>query len=360
MGNQNCHAEINFNDGVEWMARFRLAWTSSPPQEVRDWVLQSEAATMIYLREHTCIPTPMVYDWACESDPANQLGVGYILMEKLEGRPLDWQAATPQQKEKVLQQLVNIFLEIERHPFNAMGSLVFSGEDRDAIDVQGLAHQSTYQVGKGSLGPFSSLVEGSQAVIRTYLAMIGSGEIDPCCPIDTYLVHRFRLDIVSRLSEDISAGNHFYLKHPDDKGDHILVNDCFDIVGVIDWEWAQTVSRAEAFCSPCMLWPVAKFYEGSNELADEEMRLAAIFRERGREDLANCVINGRKIQRFFFALGPESSFLDNQGLRCLFTGLRRAFNLEECEWETWKRRSLLEWKDDSLLSGLLELEEVDK
>jgi hypothetical protein len=70
----------------------------------------------------------------------------------------------------------------------------------------------------------------------------------------------------ARLSSP-KQGNHFYLKHPDDKGDHILVNDCSYIVGVIDWKWAQTVSRAEAFCSPCTLWPVAKFYEGSNELA---------------------------------------------------------------------------------------------
>jgi hypothetical protein len=43
-------------------------------------------------------------------------------------------------KENMLQQLVNMSLEIKRHLFNAMGLLVFSGRDRDAIDVQGLAH----------------------------------------------------------------------------------------------------------------------------------------------------------------------------------------------------------------------------
>ncbi len=35
-----------------------------------------------------------------------------------------------------------------------------------------------------------------------------------------------------------------------EKGDHILVNNSYDIVGIIDWEWSQTVSKAEAFCSP--------------------------------------------------------------------------------------------------------------
>jgi len=101
--------------------------------------------------------------------------------------------------------------------------------------------------------------------------------------------HRFRLDILTNLLEDAPSGNQFFLKHPDDKGD------TFDIVGIIDWEWTYAVSKAEAFCSPCIIWPVAKFYSGSNELAEDELRLAAIFNKRGRKDLTNYIINGRKI-----------------------------------------------------------------
>jgi hypothetical protein len=354
MGNQNCHAVITFDDNVKWLARFRLPRTSSPPREVRDWILRSEAATMTYLQKHTCIPTPKIFDWACESDPGNLLGVDYILMEKLDGRPLEWLKATPQQKEKVLQQLADMSLEIEKHPFKAIGSLAFSAGG--AIDILGLAHQSTFRPGKGPIGPFSSLLEGSRAILESYLEMLASGEIDSCCRVDTYLVHRFRLDLISGLLEDLPPSDQFFLKHPDDKGDHILVNDCFDIVGVIDWEWTQTVSKAEAFCSPCMLWPVAEFYNGSNELSAEELRLAAILREKGREDLADCVTKGRKVQRFFYALGPEGSFLDMETLPLLFAGLRRAFNLEDEEWETWKSKALNKWKDDSLLLRLLEVE----
>lgn len=354
MGNQNCHVEITFQDNVKWLARFRLARTSSPPRVVRDWILRSEAATMTYLQQHTCIPTPKVFDWACESDPENPLGVGYILMEKLDGKPLDWQAATLAQREKVMQQLVDIFLEIEKHPFGVMGSLVSSAED--TTDVQGLAHHSTFRVGEGPLGPFSSSLEGSQAMLKSYLAMIASGEIDAFSPVDTYLAHRFRLDIVGGLWEDVPSGDKFFLKHPDDKGDHILVNDSFDIIGVIDWEWTQTVSKAEAFCSPCMMWPVAEFYNGSNELAVDELRLAAIFRERGREDLANCVIEGRKVQRFFFALGPDNSFSDRKTFTHLFAGLQRAFNSQDEGWEYWKSKALEKWRDDDLLLGLLESE----
>ena len=87
---------------------------------------------MRYLQKHHHIPVPEIFDWACESDPGNHLGTGYILMEKLGGKPLDWQAATSAQREKVMQQLVNISLEIEKHPFEAIGSLV-PADDADEL-----------------------------------------------------------------------------------------------------------------------------------------------------------------------------------------------------------------------------------
>lgn len=350
MGGQNCHAEITFDDNVKWLARFRVRRTTSPPREVRDWILRSEAATMIYLQQNTCIPTPKVFDWACESDSENRLGIGYILMGKLDGKPLDWQAANPQQKEKLIHQLVDIFLEIEKHPFHAMGSLVSSATG--SIDVQGLAHQSTFRVGKGALGPFSSSLEGSQAILESYLAMIANGEFDTDFPVDAYLFHRLRRDMIGNLLGDVSP-DQFFLKHPDDKGDHILVNGSFEIVGVIDWEWTQTAPKAEAFCSPCLMWPVSEFYNGSNELSADELRLAAVFREKGREDLANCVIDGRKVQRFSFGLGLDGAFLDRETLQHLFKGLQQAFNFEYNGWGPWKSNALERWKDDELLVNLL-------
>lgn len=33
----------------------------------------------------------------------------------------------------------------------------------------------------------------------------------------------------------------FYLKYVDDKGDYILVDEYFNIIGIIDWEWVYIV-----------------------------------------------------------------------------------------------------------------------
>lgn len=118
MGGQNCHADITFTDGVVWIVRFRLFGPISPPPSVRDYILQSEAATMKFLELHTKVPSPLVHDCMVESDPANAVGMGYIMLEKLPGRSLNWQAATAPQKRKVLDQFAEIMLEIEKHPFD--------------------------------------------------------------------------------------------------------------------------------------------------------------------------------------------------------------------------------------------------
>ncbi|KFH47531.1 hypothetical protein ACRE_015910 [Hapsidospora chrysogenum ATCC 11550] len=303
MGAQNCHAEVVFADGVVWLARFRLSSPGSPPREVRDYVLRSEAATMEFLERHTRIPSPRVCDWACESDPENMVGVGYILMEKLNGTPLDWQSAGAAQREKI---------------------------------VQGLAQHSTSRSGEqgGPQGPFCSSREALRSLVEAHLRMVAAGETGTAeNAVDVFLAHRFRLDILDEIWKPTAAagtkdGETFFLKHADDKGDHILVNSDFDIIGIIDWEWCSTTSKEEAFSSPCMMWPVAAFYDGSNELADDELLLARVFSEKGREDLARCVLDGRKVQRLFFALGPGgASHEDTKTFASLFMGLKRAFDL---------------------------------
>ncbi|OLN86781.1 hypothetical protein CCHL11_07885 [Colletotrichum chlorophyti] len=257
-----------------------------------------------------------------------------------------------------MQQLVDVFLEIDKHPFDSMGSLVMSDSVPGGFDVQGFAQQSTYRIGTGALGPFSSPLDGYRAVIESHLSKIASGELVAYHPLEAYLTHRFRLDVVGSLWKDVSSRGQFFLKHPDDKGDHILVNDTFEIVGILDWERTCAVSRAEAFSSPLMMWPVAKFYNSLNQLSPDEQRFAEIFRERGRQDLSDCVFNSRNAQRFLFALGPETP-QHKKLIIDLFTGLQQAFGFESEEWQVWKYKVLEKWKDDKLLRKLLELPESE-
>ncbi|KAK8000591.1 hypothetical protein PG990_013191 [Apiospora arundinis] len=361
MGGQNCHAIITFNDGVEWIVRFRLEQVISPPPGMRDYILRSEAASLLFLQTHCSgIPSPKIYDWACQSDPGNEIGVGYIMMQKMEGRPLQWNGATHDQREKVLGQLVDIYLELEKHPFSSLGSLLPEASQQDGQSLQlGAFATPTYfssKTGK-SLGPFQKPQQELVAVNEAIGSMIATGEFGTMDPVDDYLMHLCRAELSKKFwinPQNSTTQSHekFYLKHPDDKGDHILVNHEFDIVGVIDWEWARTVSKEDAFSSPCMMWPVSAFYDGSNELAEDEVKFARMYEDRGRPDLARCVREGRKIQRLAFATdnlnGGERDAIG------LFGGLRSAFDPgDDLDWEAWKKAALERYKDDQVLQGLL-------
>ncbi|KAH9217417.1 hypothetical protein DL95DRAFT_386565 [Leptodontidium sp. 2 PMI_412] len=82
-------------------------------------------------------------------------------------------------------------------------------------------------------------------------------------------------------------------------------------------------SKELAFSSPCMVWPVGKFYEGNNDLAEDEIRFDAIFDARGREDIGDMVRRGRQLQRFLYFMGGGISE-DREEFESLFMGLRKS------------------------------------
>ncbi|KAG6077744.1 hypothetical protein E4U33_001131 [Claviceps sp. LM78 group G4] len=276
-------------------------------------------------------------------------------MEKLNGTSLRWHEATIAQKEKIVRQFADIMLlEIERHPFDRLGSLIFTTEFSRREARQGTAVESQIQLGRamvachwGRSAPRKSK-EAFIATVEAHSRMVVAGEIGEAeQALDILLAHRFRLDLNNKMSEKTATadegGEKYLLKNADDKGDHILVNDDFDIVGIIDWEWCQTAPREHAFSSPCMMWPINAFYDGSNELAEEELLLARVFRERGRENLAGCVLHRRKVQILMCELSRMVVYEERKTRASFFMGLERAFDGHdfntdgqgvEDEWET--------------------------
>ncbi|KAH8434297.1 uncharacterized protein LDX57_011937 [Aspergillus melleus] len=75
VGGMNYHIEIEFEDGVCWMARIRRVNATSPSPELRTFIMQSEVATLKFLSK-TKIPAPRVFHY--DFDPGNPVGVGYI------------------------------------------------------------------------------------------------------------------------------------------------------------------------------------------------------------------------------------------------------------------------------------------
>jgi hypothetical protein len=350
MGGQNCHVDIEFEDGTVWLARIRLDDPLLPPKPTRTYIFMSEIATLRFL-EKTGVPAPKVYTYAAESS-VNPVGASYMLMEKLPGVPLQWDEATSEQRTKVMGQLVDIFLKLEKRPLPTSGSLCLN---HNVPKVSGFAQPPLFSSPEQTLGPFETLESSLRAIIFQQQDQIVNGELSSLA-VDNYLSHCWRRDMITHVTTHChESGPDFFLKHFDDKGDHILVDADFNITGIVYWEFASAEPKALAFSTPCMLWPVRDFYEGKNELSAEEIEFAEIFEARGRDDMGKIVRESRRMQRFTFFNGGGVS-RDREEFQSLFTGLRAAWAGQDehpTSYEDWKRDTKERHKCDDSLQSIL-------
>lgn len=358
MGGMNYHIELRFEDGVVWLARIRRVNATSPPSPVRDAIFASEVATLRFLKQ-TKVPVPAVHDFALES-PENLVGVAYMLQEKMPGQTCSWSTANPEQKNTLLEDLADIFIELSAYPFMAMGSPALDTESH----IGPFARESLIDLDTSStmktLGPFGSLRDYHTAEIKLILDLILRREMYSQQPVDAYLIHLFLLDILPSIIDTIdstkSEKSSFYLTHPDDKGDHILVDSDYHITAVLDWEWAYTAPPALAFNSPIMLFDVGDFYDGSNALSADEETFAQNLQEKGRSDLADYVKSGRLHHRFAFCCGYDLA--DWTGFLGLFQGLRDVVDVDAgLEWAEWRKIALERYHDDAGLQQVLRIEQ---
>lgn len=99
--------------------------------------------------------------------------------------------------------------------------------------------------------PFSSLEDLYHSCpLKLILDLIVRVEIYSQQALDAYLIHRFLVDLLPHVLPSVWNDDKFYLKHADDKGDHILVDEYFSITSMTDWKWAHNASPARALTSP--------------------------------------------------------------------------------------------------------------
>jgi hypothetical protein len=361
MGHVNFHLEIRFKDGVNWLARIKRKNAGTPPSAIASYLIQSEVATYRFL-ETTNVPAPRVFAYATDSN--NPIGTPYILFEKIKGQTLPSTSPTPTQMRKVMSQLAGVYAELHRNPLNFRGSLDQPGTAHvGPVARELLANLSTRSIGKSKtrsnptidfLGPFSTSRAYYTTIISRILDLIVDGELYAPWAVDAFLIHRFLLDLVPSLAEPEQTpndGEQFYLRHADDKGDHILVDEEFNITGIIDWEWAYTAPKDEAFTSPLAFLDAQDFFSGVDVLSDKEHILTEFLDEYGLGEAVKC---GRKHQRFRYCVGYALYDWDWDGYTALFAALRKTFGVDEgLSWEEWKQVAMERYGNEERLKVLV-------
>ncbi|KAK4974038.1 hypothetical protein LTR28_010656 [Elasticomyces elasticus] len=349
MGCANYHAHLFFDDGEEWLIRIPRTGFSDVPPELVEYLVASEYATLKFF-ESTEVPAPKAFGFGLASDSTNCVGVSYLLMQALPGKPYQPHDATVEQKSHVLGQLADMLIEISKHPLPKAGSLFL----RDGkIDVSAVA--SNRSVSLGRYGPFDTASDYLISIAEQYLDLISDGQVYHEYPREAFLFYK----VLRHHAIDLSANEVpgvFYMKHVDDKGDHLLIDDDYNITGIIDWQFARSVPKCEAFGPSLMTADLNALYSSDAGVTDDDKCLARELRVRGREDLAKYADRSELIRRFHHGL---ASGLTRDEACGMIKGVLATLGLEPIddinEWiagEFIKCESDRRWKKiDALLRG---------
>ena len=155
-GGVNLIYELKFDDGAIWIVRLRRLDNQHLTSGI-DIVLESEVATIGFLRRNTTIPVPEVFYHDARFGSDNPLGLPYMLMEAMPGKRLyggGFSDFIPDQyKSKVYRQIADFELQLFSHPFPQIGMLLADQAAESGIRIAQI-HDQHHRI--PPFGPFSN------------------------------------------------------------------------------------------------------------------------------------------------------------------------------------------------------------
>ena len=230
MGGRNVVRILDFANGAQWMARIRRP----PIDQEASRVLQREVDCIKLVKELSRVPVPEIYGYSAD---ANLIGAPFILMESLKGNAavdLNDRLIHPEHKASFYRSLAQYQTEISSITFPKIGFPIRNPD-------------GTYDVGPLPRlgGPFSTATEYLQAWAKHTPFYGGTDELKEMCGVygDEILSGVLAFpQKVSELVDRIAVRDHgpFPLIHSDFFHSNIIVDDNWKVLGVIDWEYAQS------------------------------------------------------------------------------------------------------------------------
>jgi hypothetical protein len=253
-----CCFEFLMEDESLVIARVRLPRHPDSDEAITEeseaYAIQCEVATMSYLQNSSVhVPLPRVYDYAAPgSEEASEVGACYMLIEGFYGNTLqdvcfDICGLPMQVQEHIISQWTTIQMELATLCFPTIGSIShFSGEDSGKTTIGPLSTAAAERF--PTPGPFttSHAYFTALAEARHISALKSASKSESHNPNNKFLTlgtFVFR-DIVAHTAlfkdKDKDSNPSFPLNHMDMGTQNILVDDEYNFLAVIDWEFTQT------------------------------------------------------------------------------------------------------------------------
>ncbi|KAI9716971.1 MAG: hypothetical protein M1828_007485 [Chrysothrix sp. TS-e1954] len=351
MGGMNVHLRLCFSNGTVWLARILRENFTSFADDLTNSIVTCEYATLKWL-EKVDIPTPRVFAYGLKGDARNSIGVTYLLIEELPGEPYLLRDPSSTQAMKVHTAMANVLDKLYSHPLDAIGSLTVGSQGRIGIGPAASDRTGTLR----PIGPFKNATQFYAALCDQYLHLISDRQIFTEMPIDAYLMYRSLKQMAHLGQWNASAPGQddgpFFLKHMDEKGDHVLVDEDYNITGIIDWTFARSVPAYEAFGPTLMTANMADLYDGKVGRSEGDVEFAATLR-RQNHALSLYWDHGDRLRRLLLGLGQGMRLSWNDTLH-MFKGMLAAIgeSMALFDWEQWREQHLEEYRGDPLLCRL--------
>ncbi|OJD24731.1 hypothetical protein ACJ73_03910 [Blastomyces percursus] len=214
-------------------------WTAE-----RRFTMESEIATMRYIAESTSIPVPKVFGHRTYIK-GNPVKLPYMLMECIRGNMLfdlgGPEILTADQRRKIRKSIASIQYQMANASISKLGSLVL-GQD-GTIDIGPLPAAFGFE------GPFSTQAD----YFLSWAAHAKFGNLDFLRGQyeDNDMLQNLKQNVIlfpSRLKSavkmssqnTIACENRYPIVHRDFLLHNILFDDAYNVVGVIDWEFAHS------------------------------------------------------------------------------------------------------------------------
>ncbi|KAK6907117.1 hypothetical protein I203_101106 [Kwoniella mangroviensis CBS 8507] len=357
-GSFNFHIKIEFDDGEFWMMRIRRRKGRDYPDGPLKLNLESEVATNRILHK-AGLKVPHAHLRLKDSKFHPKLIYCYqTFMNGALWRPWYYPDTCDLPLEepsiRLLNGIANWFLEMEKLKFDQVGSPCFGKDEDDIIIGPLISRHPVYTTPPYNQGPFKTAQDKWLAIIDNKISLILSRNY---CTPDRELQEYFMLKQARELVKDCEEMENpgpFYIKHDDDRFDHIRAEEeTGEFTGILDWEWAYTTNKEEAFAAPNGFVP-ADYKKGKNDiLSTRELALIDAYTSHGRPDLAECVRKGRKYHRLIDFLRHD--VYDVQIINALeraFLGLPDNHIGQPSTLEDWLEAMKEKFKDDEGLSTL--------
>ncbi|WEW61225.1 hypothetical protein PRK78_006715 [Emydomyces testavorans] len=251
----NLVKRVDFEDGVSWVVRVRMPSLGGlfgrrqllPSEQA----MSIEVAAMKFFKKKTSIPVPELYHY--ETDPSNQVGAPYMIMEYIHGTPAHHlrlakggtlRFGDVEQDRRLSEQMAKIQVELSSFQFDKIGSL-YLDEKTDEFYIG-----PDQETGKG---PWTSTTE--------YYLDYAAHCMETAAIADSRLTERDSFvnpalfSYALRFSENPSRRNGpFYLINGDFGPHNILVNENFEILAVIDFDGVMAAPIEVAAQLPFMAY----------------------------------------------------------------------------------------------------------